>query len=719
MESYFDNSENVLRRFFFIFGKTQDRFCDNSLADMGLDYALHEHLSRCGYKRIIFYSKSQRLYFYDAESKRLALDLQARPKTAENKKAPMLLNGPLKSRLVSASPRSAAQPIEAGGDALHMGKLDENQAFIRINSCMKNNGAKTAVVFTNADDFISYFGNEIRNEIFDSFNRYEGLGPDNSNIVVFVFPQGMQSDVRARYENTFFAQKMTDSNTINIAPPGAGEIRNAVNRYRLTKGLRVEFLQLDAVCRRIAKNYCAEYRSLDLLMRELDKLAENKKVLNSEQCDIMLGKEEETALEKLDKLIGMDSVKKEIMKLKNRAGKNAESAKFPEFASRLLPPVAAGSGAARKLHYVLTGNLGTGKTTAAKLLGQIYYELGYLSSGHTVKVTRSDLVAGYVGQTAINTKRLIEKAMGGVLFIDEAYMLSKSDGGSDFGQEAIDTILEAMSDRDGEFAVVAAGYPDEMGTFINSNPGLKRRFNNVLHIDDYTAEELLGIFEMNLRRKNYEESAELSAIAGPFFENWHRSRDKNWGNAGNVENLIEQMYDNWCLRDGTETQAGHPILDICDVPSELQPHCKPISEAKKDASAKLNSLIGLKRVKERIEELRIRIAVSGDASEPGHYIFAGGPGTGKTTVARLLGDIFCDVGVLRRGHVVEVGRQDLVAEYLGQTAPKTQAKLEEALDGILFIDEAYRLYESGAGASYGQESIDTILTSHDNVLQTQ
>ena len=115
------------------------------------------------------------------------------------------------------------------------------------------------------------------------------------------------------------------------------------------------------------------------------------------------------------------------------------------------------------LHYVLTGNPGTGKSTVAKLLGEIYYELGFLPSGHTVKVTRSDLVAGYVGQTAIKTRACIEQAMGGVLFVDEAYMLKRvnQDGMSDndFGQEAIDTILEAMSDRAGEFAVVVAGYP--------------------------------------------------------------------------------------------------------------------------------------------------------------------------------------------------------------------------------------------------------------------
>ena len=716
MESYFNVTKNVLGRFFFLFGQTKDRFCDDLLVDMDLDYALHKHLKQLGYQRIIFYSKPQKLYFYDDESLRLTKDLKAKPEAPAPKKSKIQLSSPLKNKLrTSSAPAQKVQtPVESETEPLHLGKLDETQAFLRINNCMQDSNAKTAVIFTNADDFISFFGREIRNEIFDSFNRYDGLAPDNYNIMLFIFPQGSFSEVSTRYEDTFFGQKFKTSPVINISPPGAGEVRNVINHYRLVDGLEIDFSQLDSICKRISQEFYAESYTLKGLIAELGKLAQAGKNLNNEQCDIMLGKKDKvSAMDKLEELIGMDSVKDEIKRLKSRASKKTVSASFPEFKSRLLPPVPSGRNDEKNnLHYCITGNPGTGKTTAAKLLGEVYYELGYLPSGHTVKVTRADLVAGYVGQTAINTKSQIEKAMGGVLFIDEAYMLCQSGNENDFGQEAIDTILEAMSDRNGEFAVVVAGYPDNMKAFIASNPGLERRFKKVIHIEDYKAEELHKIFDMNIRQKNYVLSPELEAVIGAFFENWFRAREKNWGNAGNVEKFIEQLYDNWCYRPGVETEEGLPILDVADVPPELQQHCKSISEAKKDAFEKLNSLIGLGRVKGRIEELRRRIEIS-NTSDPGHYIFAGNPGTGKTTVARLMGDIFCDIGVLRRGHVVEVTRENLVAGFVGQTADKTAKKLEEALDGILFIDEAYTLVQDGP-QSFGQEAVNKILDFMEN-----
>ena len=191
------------------------------------------------------------------------------------------------------------------------------------------------------------------------------------------------------------------------------------------------------------------------------------------------------------------------------------------------------------LHMVFTGNPGTGKTMMARMMARIYRSLGILSKGQLVEVDRSGLVAGYVGQTALKTQKVIEKAMGGVLFIDEAYALNgKSE--NDFGQEAIDTLLKAMEDHRDDLVVIVAGYTDLMDKFIHSNPGLESRFNRYLHFDDYSLDEMLEIFRMRCRKSLYTLSPDAEEDVKDFI------RDENadgvtFGNARGVRNLFEQI----------------------------------------------------------------------------------------------------------------------------------------------------------------------------------
>jgi len=722
MESYFTRNLSDTGRFFFIFGHTKDRFCEDNHIDVDLNRILYNHLRSVGYKRIIFYSMDEQLYFYDIDSfnwtKRPNEVLKEKHVTRSNR-----LQGPIPGKLKSAANTSgknhATEQTEppANDGKLHFGKMDANMAFERIDHCVRDKDKakiKTAVIFTNADDFIKHFREDINRRVDDSFNQFDGLGPDNHNIVLFIFPKGAQSKVAAGYKDTFFEKKLTKANTIIINPPVSAEIRNTINHYRLMHGLKVNFTCLDIVCKRIARELCKTNRPLEWLMLELQKIADDRKILDTEMCDAMFGKKDnETAMQKLNRLVGMENVKEEIRMLESRKESDEKPAANEKHHSRILPPILKYKGT-YKLHYVITGNPGTGKTTAANLLGEILYESGYLESGHTVEVTRKDLVAGYVGQTAIQTKEKIEEAMGGVLFIDEAYSLVEG-GENDFGREAITELVAAMTAKGGQFSLVVAGYPDKMKTFIDSNPGIQRR-SNFIHIEDYTPEELMQIFYRSLlnnkMRKKYIISNELTAMLGSFFENWHKSKDKNWGNAGEVENLLDKMDGNWYKRNGEKSAEGELILDICDIPDNLQQYCKPSQESKEDAMKKLKKLIGLSGVKERIEKLKRRIHIEG-ATEPGHYVFAGNPGTGKTTVARLLGDILREEGVLRRGHVIEVLREDLVAGFVGQTAQKTKEKLQEALDGIFFLDEAYSLVQGGEN-DFGQEAINTILAFIEN-----
>jgi len=234
------------------------------------------------------------------------------------------------------------------------------------------------------------------------------------------------------------------------------------------------------------------------------------------------------ALAKLDKLEGLDGVKKDISDLVNFIKiRNTRR-------ERGLPTPAM------SLHLVFTGNPGTGKTTVARLIAEIYKALGILSKGQLIEVDRSGLVAGYVGQTAIKTQKVLEDAFGGVLFIDEAYSLANASG-TDFGRESIDTILKAMDDRREDLIVIAAGYGELMKTFIDANPGLKSRFNKYIEFSDYNGEQLFNIFRIFCNENDYRICENAKQTLREYFDKLYQNRDENFGNARDVRNLFERV----------------------------------------------------------------------------------------------------------------------------------------------------------------------------------
>ena len=210
------------------------------------------------------------------------------------------------------------------------------------------------------------------------------------------------------------------------------------------------------------------------------------------------------------------------------------------------------------LHMVFSGNPGTGKTTIARLMARIYHSLGILSKGQLVEVDRSGLVAGYVGQTAIKTRKVVESALGGVLFIDEAYALNGS-GENDFGQEAIDTILKAMEDHRDDLVVIVAGYDGLMDDFIHSNPGLESRFNRFLHFEDYSLEELVEIFRMQCRKGCYQLEPEAETELRTLIAE-RRGDGSSFGNARGVRNLFEQVLVQQACRLAGQGQVSREDL---------------------------------------------------------------------------------------------------------------------------------------------------------------
>lgn len=233
----------------------------------------------------------------------------------------------------------------------------------------------------------------------------------------------------------------------------------------------------------------------------------------------------------LDELIGLESVKEEVHTLANFAKiqqqRKAQGLKVPKMS----------------YHLVFTGSPGTGKTTVARIVARIYKDLGILKSGHTVETDRSGLVAEYVGQTAVKTNAVIDSALNGVLFIDEAYALVPENAGSDYGQEAISTLLKRMEDDRDKLVVIIAGYPNEMKRFIDSNPGLQSRFTRYIDFPDYTDGELFDIFNLYLNKNQYTITEDAAALLKENFSHAVAHKTKNFGNARFVRNIFERAVE--------------------------------------------------------------------------------------------------------------------------------------------------------------------------------
>ena len=254
----------------------------------------------------------------------------------------------------------------------------------------------------------------------------------------------------------------------------------------------------------------------------------------------------EELMEELNSLCGLDRVKKDVNSLVNLV----KIRKLREEQGLPIPPMS--------LHLVFMGNPGTGKTTVARLLAGIYRAIGVLPKGQLIEVARSGLVAGYVGQTAIQTQKVIQSALGGILFIDEAYALASQPGGNDFGQEAIDTILKAMEDHRKELVVIVAGYTNLMNRFVHSNPGLESRFNKYLYFDDYEGEALESIFYSFCKKNGYEVEDKLKERLPKFFGDLYDNRDENFGNARDVRNLFEVLVS---VQSDRVAQLENPTRD--------------------------------------------------------------------------------------------------------------------------------------------------------------
>lgn len=402
----------------------------------------------------------------------------------------------------------------------------------------------------------------------------------------------------------------------------------------------------------------------------------------------------------LQNIVGMNNIKTQLLELQNYL-------KFRNYLDQLQIKLPAFN-----LHMMFLGNPGTGKTTIARMIAKILFDLGYIKENKCIEVESKDLIAAYTGQTAIKTGKVISKALGGVLFIDEAYSLAKDA----FGAQAIATLIKAMEDYKDDLVVIFAGYSKEMQEFVTANSGISSRIGYTMEFADYTEDELYQIFELKAAKCGItvDEAAKQSLMEVIRFG---RNR-KNFGNGRYIDNLLQKTlikHANFI----SDNNDDNLIIRQESIPTIEEIMTQASGERNPDQiEALFDEIVGMQKLKEKVIELGKYLEFRNKASKVAkqtlppmnlHMLFTGDAGTGKTTMARKITEMLYNLGCIRINKLVEVDRKDLVGEHLGETAPKVNKVIQGALGGVLFIDEAYSLTISNSSNDYGHEAITTLI----------
>lgn len=713
MERLQNNLDFDNNRFLFLYGEgVEDSFISTDYRELQILEVLWHILKNRNYDCILYYSTQRGLHFLDNESRAYCRQEDQVPVDNANEKHQdenKFFSGPLgKSLATHHRPPSRATPrFPENFDLTALGLMDW---------LMNDTTRRSAVIINQAETSMRFLDDALHGSQASRIGSWARLPHNNKNICILLFSTPyLKSSIEENRDFvpipeivTYFTKSQEIKNsrsTLKVPGPEGGETLRLLDYSRLLHHQSLNWAERVRMAEMIAFDGKGARLWLQMLAPLTNLSIQNiHPLLESSRSNTNL-----TWREELDRMEGLEVVKSRIKRIEAYV-KRRQKMILDGRISPNKPP--------RSMHLVFLGNPGTGKTTVARLIGEMYRDLGLLKNGRVNPVKAEDLIAEYEGATRIKTNEQVDKSMDGVLFIDEAHQLTENN--DVFGKQALGVILTRMENDRDRLAVIVAGYTNKIKEFLKSDVGLSSRFpeSNHLVFPDYEPDELMNILRRYLVDDGRQLSEAFERSIREVVENLYNERDQEtFGNARKMRELADDIGEEQDTRLADRELTTEPQLEPEDIPTIYQRYLLPDAPKMDDLLSELNTLVGLERVKVlvqkaayRLEADKTRLAKGKQVETPNmNMCFIGNPGTGKTTVARMMGKIYHSVGRLRSDKFKEIRASDLIAGYVGQTSGKAEEAIKDALDGVLFIDEAYALDPGNPEDTYKKDAINKLM----------